>query len=63
MTNATRSRMKIFRRPKRSVRWPKMGPPKKMPASDDAPSSPSSTVVRSSAVEASGSTTLMTPRS
>jgi hypothetical protein len=55
--------MKMVRRPKRSVRYPKIGAPKKMPASDEAPRSPSSTVVRSSAVEASGSTTLMTPRS
>jgi hypothetical protein len=42
MTNAIRPGMKILRRPKRSVRYPKIGPPKKLPASDDAPMSPSS---------------------
>ncbi len=62
-TNASRSKMKILRRPNRSVRYPKMGPPKKIPAKEAAPISPSCTGERPNSVVMKGSTTLMTPRS
>ena len=62
-TKPARSTMKIVRLPYRSVRAPKIGPPKKMPMRLDAAISPCQSAPSPNSLAMSGRTTLMDPRS